>query len=167
MFVAIIPNWHPIFVHFTIALLFIAALLITSSLIIKNNFKEIILNAGYINLWIGCLLTIGTVAEGFYAYYTVAHDHLSHAAMTDHRNWAIATAILFLVLTLWSIRLYRNNQKQNKLFIAGLMIAMVLLSVTGWKGSEVVYRYGVGVMSLPHTKSHQHGGNGDRHKHNS
>ena len=42
----IIPNWHPIFVHFTIALFSIATLLIMSSLFIKNDFRLKILEAG-------------------------------------------------------------------------------------------------------------------------
>ncbi len=107
MFPEIIPNWHPIFVHFTIALFSIATMLIVSSLFIKNDFKSKVLEAGYINLWLGCLFTFITVAAGFYAYNTVAHDEPSHAAMTDHRNWALATASIFLILNLWSIKLYR------------------------------------------------------------
>jgi uncharacterized membrane protein len=149
MLIQIIPNWHPIFVHFSIALLSISTLMIASSFIIKNDFKEKILNSGYINLWVGCLITFGTVAAGFYAYNTVAHDGPSHAAMTDHKNWALTTAITFLILTLWSVWLYRKNQKQNILFIACLLVATSLLGITGLKGGEVVYRYGLGVMSMP------------------
>jgi uncharacterized membrane protein/thiamine kinase-like enzyme len=152
----IIPNWHPIFVHFTIALFSIATMLIVGSLFIKNDFKSKTLEAGYINLWLGCLFTFVTVAAGFYAYNTVAHDGPSHAAMTNHKNWAFVTASIFLVLTLWSIKLYRANQKQNLIFIGCLIIATSLLSITGWKGAEAVYRYGLGVMSLPNTDSHQH-----------
>lgn len=152
----IIPNWHPIFVHFTIALFSIATLLIFGSLFIKNDFRTKILEAGYINLWLGCLFTFVTVATGFYAYNTVAHDEPSHAAMTDHRNWAVATASIFLILSFWSIKLYRNNKKQNLLFLCCLVMATLLLSITGWKGAEAVYRYGLGVMSLPNTDAHKH-----------
>jgi len=152
----IIPNWHPIFVHFTIALFSIATLLIMSSLFIKNDFRLKILEAGYINLWLGCLFTFATVAAGFYAYNTVTHDEPSHAAMTDHKNWALITASIFLFLTLWSVKLYRINQKQNIIFIGCLVIATSLLSITGWKGAEVVYRYGLGVISMPNTDAHKH-----------
>lgn len=156
MFPEIIPNWHPLFVHFTISLFSIATLLIFSSLFIKNDFRYKILEAGYINLWLGCLFTFITVAAGFYAYNTVAHDAPSHAAMTDHRNWAIMTASIFLVLTLWSIKLYRENKKQNLLFLCCLLVATGLLSITGWKGAEAVYRYGLGVMSMPKIDAHKH-----------
>jgi uncharacterized membrane protein len=114
--------------------------------------------SNYINLWLGCLFTFVTVAAGFYAYNTVAHDEPSHAAMTDHRNWALVTASIFLVLTFGSIKLYRADKKQNRLFVFCLVLATSLLSITGWKGAEVVYRYGLGVMSLPNTDAHKHMG---------
>ena len=167
MLIEIIPNWHPIFVHFTIALFTIATLLIVSSLFVKDSLKEKIINSGYINLWIGCLFTIITVIAGFYAYNTVAHDEPSHAAMTDHRNWALLTAMVFFTLTLWSIYLYRNNIKQNKIFIICLMLSTFLLSITGWKGAEAVYRYGLGVMSLPKLEFHQYNISGEMESHES
>ena len=152
----IIPNWHPIFVHFSVALLSVAILLIAGSLFIKNDFRWKVLECGYINLWLGCIVTFATVGAGFYAYNTVTHDAPSHAAMTDHRNWALTTASIFLILTVWSIKLYRNNQKQHPIFIGCLVAASLFLSVTAWKGAECVYRYGLGVMSMPNADTHQH-----------
>lgn len=154
--IEIIPNWHPIFVHFTIALLSTASLLIVASLFFRNNFGEKLLNGGYLNLWLGCLFATATVAAGFHAYATVAHDTASHAAMTDHRNWALATASLFWVLGLCAIPLYRADKKRHPAFVAGLVMATALLMVTGWKGAEVVYRHGIGVISLPNADAHQH-----------
>jgi uncharacterized membrane protein len=152
----IIPNWHPIFIHFTIALFSVATVLIMSSLFIKNEVGEKILNCGYFNLWLGCLFTIIAVAAGFHAFYTVLHDEPAHMAMVTHRNWALITAFSFLILTLWSIKLYRDHKKQNLVFIGCLLMATLLLAVTAWKGAEVVYRHGVGVMSLPNPDVHQH-----------
>lgn len=96
----IIPNWHPILVHFTIGLLSISALLYLAGLVLK---KENLLIAARWNLWIGTTITVGTVLAGLYAYNTVAHDAPSHAAMTDHRNWALVTAGTFVLLALWAL----------------------------------------------------------------
>ena len=94
--IEIIPNLHPIFVHFTVALLIISTALFVIAKILKGRFEnKALLNAAYVNLWIGSLLTIATVAMGLYAYYTVQHDSPSHAAMTDHRNWAFITSAVF------------------------------------------------------------------------
>ncbi|MBN8829024.1 MAG: DUF2231 domain-containing protein [Sphingobacteriia bacterium] len=155
----IIPNWHPVFVHFTIALFSVSTLLFILANFANLTYKEKLLNAAYINLWVGCLFTFGTIAMGFYAYNTVAHDEPSHAAMTDHKNWALVTAIFFLILTIWSVKLYKKDDKLNKLFMISLIVATTLLSVTGFKGGEAVYRYGLGVMSLPNTDSHKHNAN--------
>lgn len=166
MFIEIIPNWHPIFVHFTIALFTTATLMIAGSMLVKGNFKEKILECGYLNLWLGCLFTFITVGAGFYAYNTVAHDGPSHLAMTNHKNWALATASIFFLLTLWSVKLYRVNQKQNKLFITFLLAATGVLSITGWKGGEVVYRYGLGVISMPNSDVNQNNpADGHNHSH--
>jgi len=164
--IEIIPNWHPLFVHFTIALFQVATMLLVGGIGLKLLFKseevrlfsEKIINGAYINLWLGCLMTVGTVLAGWYAYNTVAHDTASHAAMTDHRNWAMVTSFLFLGLTIWSTYLYRKQDKENKFFVIGMIVASLILAITGWKGGEVVYRYGLGVISLPKTDTHGHSG---------
>lgn len=88
----IIANYHPIFVHFTTGLLSTAALLYLAHSILK---KENLLIAARWNLWIGAVATAGTIISRFDAYNTVSHDATSHAAMTDHRNWAVSAAAAF------------------------------------------------------------------------
>ena len=162
----IIPNWHPIFVHFTIGLLGISALMYLAALVFK---KEGLLVTARWNLWIGTIITAGTVFAGFLAYNTVAHDGPSHAAMTDHRNWALATAGLFALLALWAVWKQRRAKNVHPLFVLATLGASVLLSITGYKGGEVVYRHGTGVMRLPEIQgdgghgSHTH--EGDHHQH--
>jgi uncharacterized membrane protein len=156
----IIPNWHPIFVHFTIGLLSISALLYLAGWILK---KENLLIAARWNLWIGALVTIGTVLAGFYAYNTVVHDAPSHAAMTDHKNWALITAGTFGLLAVWSLWKHRGAKIVSPVFVGLLLLASSLLAITGYKGGEVVYRYGMGVMRMP--EIHDDGGHGS-HDHN-
>lgn len=164
--IEIIPNWHPIFVHFTIALFSVSALLFCISYPMrKKKWGAFLLSAAYINLWAGALFTIATLIAGWYAYNTVAHDTASHAAMTDHRNWALFTAGLWGVLALWSVFLFIKKQI-NMIFIGFILVASGLLATTGYKGGEIVYRYGLGVMSLPQTDSHGHqAGSEDSHGH--
>ena len=163
--IEIIPNLHPIFVHFTVALLILSTALFILSRILRHKFdNKALLNAAYVNLWIGSLITTVTIAMGLYAYYTVQHDAPSHAAMTDHRNWAFVTSIVFVLPLILSIINYRKKEHYNLSFIAILIVASGLLLTTAYKGGEVVYRYGIGVMSLPQTQgdgghgSHSHGG---------
>ncbi len=148
----ILPNWHPVFVHFTVALLVVAAATQLLSNFMPNGKmgNQLVIVARW-NLWIGVGLTLLTVAAGWYAYYTVAHDAPSHAAMTGHRNWAMATLVLFLGIAGWEYYLSRRGGSKGWLFTGLLAIGTALLLTTAWHGGELVYRHGLGVMSLPET----------------
>jgi len=157
----IIPNWHPIFVHFTIALLLLAVGLFIVTPFVHSPLKEQWQIVARWALWFGAGITIITGLTGLYAYNTVAHDTPSHLAMTDHRNWAIAAIALFLSLAVWSIAWVRKNKTLGTVFIVCMVFAGTILAATAWHGGEVVYRYGLGVMSLPKAEgeghSHSHG----------
>lgn len=160
MDIEIIPNWHPVFVHFSIGLLGMSAVFYLGGLILK---RPHLLTVARWNLWAGAVITVGTVIAGFYAYNTVTHDGPSHAAMTDHRNWALLTAASFILLALWAGWKQRGAKTVNPVFVAAILTASALLATTGYKGAEAVYRHGIGVMRLPeihgdggHT-SHLHG----------
>ena len=157
MDIEIIPNWHPIFVHFTVALLSLSSLLYLAGLVLRR--PNLLIVARW-NLWIGAGITVGTVLAGFYAYNTVAHDGPSHAAMTDHKNWALVTASIFGVLAIWSLAKHRGAKSVSSGFVVLILLASGLLAVTGYKGGEVVYRHGMGVMRMPEISGD--GGHGSR-----
>lgn len=157
----VIPNWHPIFVHFTVGLLSISALLYLAGLVLK---KPNLLIVARWNLWIGAVITVGTVIAGLDAYNTVAHDGASHAAMTNHKQWALVTAGVFIALAAWSLWKHRRAKSVHPVFVGLILLASGLLAITGFKGGEVVYRHGTGVMRMPEVQgdgghgSHEHGG---------
>ncbi len=159
MNIEIIPNWHPIFVHFTIGLLGVSAILYLAGLVLR---QQNLLIAAKWNLWIGTTITICTVLAGLYAYNTVTHDGPSHAAMTDHRNWALPTAGVFLALAVWAAWKQRGDKIASPVFVSAMLLASGLLAVTGYKGAEAVYRHGIGVMRMPEV--HGDGGHGS-HSH--
>ena len=165
----IIPNYHPIFVHFTVAMLIVAAAIhLLSHFMPNSELRNQLTVVARWNLWIGVVFTLITVAAGWYAYNTVSHDAPSHIAMAEHRNWAMATLALFLGVAGWEYSLYRHGKNKGWLFTGLLAIAAALLLSTAWHGGELVYRYGLGVMALPaaegqgHDHHHEHG---DDHDH--
>ncbi len=167
--IEIIPNWHPIFVHFTVALLSLSVGLFVVTPWVKSPLREQWLIVARWSLWFGALAAIVTGLTGLDAYNTVAHDAPSHEAMTEHRNWAIATLTLFLPLAAWSIVRIRRQQKLGKVFVICMVISGGVLASTAWHGGEAVYRFGLGVMSLPKSEgdghNHSHGDGGGGHAH--
>ncbi len=156
--IEIIPNWHPVMVHFTVALFSLSVALFLLTLLMGES--ELTSNWRVIarwSLWIGMGMTTLTVASGLYAYNTVAHDTPSHAAMTLHRDWALTTVGLFSLLTVWSLFKHRGGAKASLPFVVLMMVAGGVMASTAWLGGEAVYRYGLGVMSLPQSDAHGHG----------
>jgi uncharacterized membrane protein len=146
----VLPNWHPVLVHFSIALLSVSVVLFVVSYFVKDHsIKHRYALVAEWNFWIGAVITVVTVLAGWYAYNTVAHDTPSHAAMTTHRNWALGTFAWLVLLSVWLFVLRRRDQQPTRFFIAGSVILLAGLAITGWHGSELVYRYGLGVLSTP------------------
>lgn len=163
MVIEIIPNWHPIFVHFTVGLLTTSTILFIIGIVFKSNSK-IIFTVARFNLWIGAFITIGTLLAGWYAYSTVNHDGHSHLSMISHRNWAIPTGLAFIILALWSF--FSRNKNPGKIFVICLIAATSALTVTAYKGGELVFRHGLGVMSMPSVVDDEPGhGHQDHHAH--
>lgn len=141
--IEIIPNWHPIFVHFTVAFLTLLAIIQVALWLTKNS---TLLQAYKWMMLMTIPVIAVTLAAGFQAYFSVEHDARSHLAMTDHRNWALTTAATFLS----AVGLYFTNISICKRFSAALiLVTALLMSITAYKGGELVYRYGLGVISMP------------------
>jgi uncharacterized membrane protein len=170
--IEIIPNWHPMLVHVTVGMLTTSVLFHIASFLVDSDFKlkRQWLYVGNWTLWIGCFFILITIMAGWYAFMTVNHDSMSHTAMIHHRNWAIPASLLFLALGVVALRSVKKNRPPHALFVASLFVGFLMLITTGWLGAEVVYRHGVGVMSLPnsdveesmpseisHESSHHHG----------
>lgn len=160
--IEIIPNWHPVFVHFTVALLSVSGVLFLVSHFASDwQHRQTALKVAEWNFWIGSAVTVATALAGWYAYNTVSHDTPSHAAMTLHRNWALGTLTLLGVLVFWRWILQRGESAKSSLsFVVVMPLLLGLLGSTAWHGGEVVYRYGLGVMSMPTSE-----GDGHAHEH--
>lgn len=164
----IIPNWHPVFVHFTLGLLMIATALYLVTFLLPGNSRhrnDVLLVANW-NLWIGYAFALVTAWFGWRAFNSVTHDSASHAAMIEHRNWALTTLLVYLPVVAWSMIRAKSARPVNWLFMIILLVPAALLASTGWHGAELVYRHGLGVMSLPQGEDHGHvhGDHADNHE---
>lgn len=167
----IIPNWHPLLVHFPIALLSVSTLFFVLLKVISDYpIREQLRTFAYWNLWLGTGFAVIAAIAGWFAYNSVAHDTPSHEAMTDHRNWALITLSVYVIISIWTVNQYKSMKGAGIIFTFIVVMAFVLLASTGWRGSEAVYRYGLGVMSMPKVEgdghAHEHPAEGNQHSDN-
>lgn len=166
----IIPNVHPAIVHFPIALTLVAFLLgliayLTRRYAITEHFSV----ASHMSLWLAALGAIGAVIFGWLAFNSVNHDEGGHLAMLTHLVWAIPTALGLVGVAVWDIAKNGFKKPVSLFMVIQLLVLSIGISVTAWLGGEVVYRHGIGVLSIPATSgtghSHQHGTEGAQHEH--
>ncbi|WP_017932083.1 DUF2231 domain-containing protein [Robiginitomaculum antarcticum] len=155
------PNIHPMLVHFAFALSLSAIFIyILGRFFPRGSRRDNTQAAGDWMLALGAIAIVATIAAGFYAYYTVAHDSPSHEAMTTHRNWAVPSGTAIIILAIW--RYSKRASAPSGIFLGLLAAAALSLSVTAWWGGNIVFKYGLGVQSMPAVT-----GDGHDHEHGS
>lgn len=153
----IIPNWHPFFVHFTIALFSVACVLfLIQKPIAETEIGDNIYVVARFLLYLGVIMSVLTLLAGWHAFNTVDHDTPSHVAMLDHRLWGIVTFVIFFIAALWLLASSSMDDSASVIFIVFVLIGGGLLLTAGYKGSELVYKHGLGVQSLPNAGNHDH-----------
>ena len=158
------PNIHPILVHFAFALSLTAAASYLLALIPHAvRWRDTLRPAADWMLAFAALALIATIAAGFQAYYSVAHDGPSHEAMTTHRNWAVPSGAAILLLAAWRWR--QRARVASTGFVSLMTIAALSLTVTAWWGGTLVYGHGLGVKRIPVVtgEGHHHSDGGHEH----
>lgn len=146
----IIPNLHPLAVHFPIALVTLsAAFHVLAAAIRGNPLSRNFSILAHSLLWLGALSLLPTVFLGWQAYNSVTHDDASHAAMLIHRNWALGTSIVLIILACWDVWRNKVDSPSAWWVVITVIGAWGMVTITAWHGGELVYRHGLGVMSLP------------------
>lgn len=164
--IEIIPNWHPIWVHFAVALLSTSAFLF---LIFgwRSSQTSCRTNALIVARWtlrLGVIAAIGALVTGYLASGSVTHDDVSHTNMMVHRNWAFAATSIFAIIALIDL-MKRNETRISIISILLLVAGGITLAKTGLEGAENVYKYGLGVQSLPDISTHEHSGGAEAAQH--
>ena len=160
--IEIIPNWHPIWVHFPIALLSLSVVLFWVARFWPSEVAGKLTTVARFNLGAGVVMLIPSLVTGYLAYDSVPHDAAGHEAMTRHLYAAWITTGVFAVAALlaWLER-HRWCGAGVPLLVV-LLAGLIAISVTGYLGGENVYRHGIGVERLPDTDGHDHNGH-DHH----
>jgi uncharacterized membrane protein len=159
----ILPNLHPLMVHFPIALVTMSAFFHVVAIATRGKpFSRNFAILAHTLLWLSALSVLPTVFLGWQAYNSVTHDDASHAAMLIHRNWALGTSVVLILLASWDVWRNKIDSPPVWWFVVAVIGAWSMVAITAWHGGELVYRHGLGVMSLPEPQDGAgHGHHGD------
>lgn len=156
--IEIIPNLHPLTVHFPIAFSFGALLCgVISKLLHKSLVAPYWASAARIMFWLFAVSALVAGITGYHAYNLVNHDDAGHAAMNLHRMFALPAIAMGMMIVAVDAAIYKLGQAIDWLTLTLMLLVNASILTTAWLGAEVVYRHGIGVLSLPEiTMEHGH-----------
>ena len=139
--------WHPLTVHFPIALLLVATLFKFLTLFSKSKTWE---NAGSLLLYIGTIGAWLAIFTGVLADGIVARELCDPTVLKAHENFAWILAWLFSLSTLIDIgRILKliplKTKIINILTFSIMVIGSGYLMYAGHLGAKLVYQQGAGV----------------------
>lgn len=150
---ASMPNWHPLLVHFPIALLTCYLLLdVVGAVGRKADWRR---QAGSL-LYLGTLFAAAAVALGLRAAASVPHGEAVHSILVSHQHHGFAVLGMALLLSLWR-RFAPEWWKLPHLLLSTIMVAIMIHGAD--KGGLMVYGHGVGVQGVVqdhHEHNHDH-----------
>jgi uncharacterized membrane protein len=144
--VNLVPGWHPIIVHFPIALTLSAgAALLASKFVRAEALAESLATVGTWNLCAGAAAALLALATGLGGVLDLQVDAASRAAISTHVKWAIFTSMALLLVAVWRGAGSAPKTRPSWLFVIVLSATCAALATTGYFGGENVFRHGVGV----------------------
>jgi uncharacterized membrane protein len=148
------PGWHPMVVHFPLALVVTAALfLLAARLLRRRSYAATLATVGTWNLCLGALAALVALATGLAAALHLDVSLAAHQSVSLHLKWAIFTTLALALLAVWRGAGAAQESRPSWIFILVLLAATAALIVTGYRGGQNVYRYGVGVHDQPATSA--------------
>ena len=133
-------------VHFPLALVVTAALLLVAARLLRQERHAAVLaTVGTWNLCLGAVAALFGLATGLAAVLDLHVSVAAHQAISLHVKWAIFTTLALVLLAVWRGAGVAQESRPSWVFVVVLVAATAALVVTGYRGGENVYEYGIGV----------------------
>ena len=143
------PNWHPLVVHFPIALVLSAtALLLAARLLRNESVAASAATVGTWNLCLGAAAALVALATGLSAVLDLDVSAAARQAISTHLKWAMLTTLLLVLLAVWRGAGTAARSRPSWIFLIVLIAAGAALSFTAYRGGKNVYEYAVGVRKI-------------------
>ncbi len=137
-------EWHPIAVHFPLALVTTGAVALGAARLWERR-RAALATIGTWNLCLGAFGALVALATGLAALASVEIGAAARAAVVLHVKWAIFTSTGVLLLAVWRGAGAAPDSRPSRWFLGVLWAVVAALIMTGYRGGQNVYRYGVGV----------------------
>jgi len=143
------PSWHPLVVHFPIALVLSATVLLLAARLLRSeSLAASAATAGTWNLCLGAAAALVALATGLSAVLDLHVSEAVRQAISQHLKWAMFTTLLLVLLAVWRGAGSASRSRPSWLFLIVLIAASAALSMTAYRGGKNVYEYGVGVKKI-------------------
>jgi uncharacterized membrane protein len=137
-------------VHFPLALVLVAALSLLAARLLRAERRSATLaTLGTWNLCLGAFAALFALGTGLAATIHLQAGSEVHQAITLHMKWAVSATLALVLLAVWRGAGAAPESRPSWIFIVLLMAASAALIMTGYRGGQNVYRYGVGVQAIP------------------
>jgi uncharacterized membrane protein len=134
---------HPIFVHFTIALT--SASLVFDALGFLLN-KPSFSSAGGWTLVGSAVMTLMTISTGLTSSTRApVEEGEARSFLRAHMALGLIFYGLLVAITFWRLSLWQTGGGVSWLYLASLAVVSLVMTMQGYLGGELVYRYGVEV----------------------
>jgi uncharacterized membrane protein len=145
----IVPGWHPIVVHFPLALVVTAAFAFGLARILPGpRHAASLATVGTWNLCLGAAAALFALATGLAAVIDLQVGPAARQAISIHMKWAMFTSLVLLLIAVWRGAGSAQDARPSWLFVLVLWAATAALIATGYRGGQNVYRYGIGVTGV-------------------
>jgi uncharacterized membrane protein len=133
-------------VHFPLALVVTGALfLVAARLLRPERHAATLATVGTWNLCLGAFAALFALATGLAAVLDLHVGLAARQAISLHVKWAIFTTLALVLLAVWRGAGVAQESRPSWVFIVVLAAATAALIMTGYRGGQNVYQYGIGV----------------------
>ena len=133
-------------VHFPLALtLASSVLLLAARLLRKEDLAATLAVVGTWNLCLGAAMAVIALGTGLAAVLNLDVSAAARESISTHAKWAIFTTLALVLLAVWRGAGTDSRSRPTWVFIVVLVAASAALILTGYRGGQNVYRFGVGV----------------------
>lgn len=153
-----LPGWHPMVVHFPLALVLVAAVLLLAARLLRNeSLAATLATVGTWNLCLGAVAAVFALGTGLAAVLNLDVSAAARHAISVHTKWAMLTTLMLLLLSVWRGAGVAQTSRPSWIFLIVLFAASAALVFTGYRGGKNVFEYAVGVKKVAVQREPLHG----------